>query len=214
MNTYRTPCCIFGAGELGKQELKLPENAYIIAADGGLRHLQAMGFTPDLTVGDFDSGEAPRTGQVVRLNPIKDETDTLWAVRYALKQGYRRFHLYGCTGGRSDHTFANLRLLHMLANEGAIGFLHSAHDVTFAIRNATVTFHPESKGYLSVFSLTDVSRGVSESGLKYSLDRYLMQATDTVGTSNEFTGQPAAVSVTDGVLLIILEDDAYIKEIH
>lgn len=52
------PCCyIFGAGGFYGMANRLPRAGtdYVIAADGGLMHLQKLGIRPDLCLGDFDS---------------------------------------------------------------------------------------------------------------------------------------------------------------
>ncbi|MCM1330185.1 MAG: thiamine diphosphokinase, partial [Ruminococcus sp.] len=47
-------CWIFGGAPFDG-ELALPENAFIIAADSGYNTVKRMGFTPNITLGDFDS---------------------------------------------------------------------------------------------------------------------------------------------------------------
>ena len=51
MNT----CVIFCAAEFDGLLSPISADALIIAADGGLRHTQALELTPDIILGDFDS---------------------------------------------------------------------------------------------------------------------------------------------------------------
>ena len=48
-------CVIFCAGEFCGLAEPLREDDLVIAADGGLRHTQALGIRPDIVLGDFDS---------------------------------------------------------------------------------------------------------------------------------------------------------------
>ena len=54
-----------------------------------------------------------RKGQteIRRLNPIKDDTDTEYAIRLAISEGARSIVLLGATGSRIDHVLGNISLL-------------------------------------------------------------------------------------------------------
>ena len=124
-------CFIIGAGPFyGLPVAPGPEDV-VLAADGGYRHCQTAGITPDLLLGDFDSLESERPDNIpTHTFPVeKDDTDTMLAIRYGLEQGYQTFHLYGGTGGRMDHTLANLQALGFLARHGARGYLYEEHMV-------------------------------------------------------------------------------------
>ena len=105
-------CFLFGAGPFFGLPVPPQPGDLILAADGGYRHCQAAGLRPDLLLGDLDSLETPPQALPVQTFPAeKDDTDTMLAVKYALAQGCTTVHLYGCTGGRLDHTLANLQTL-------------------------------------------------------------------------------------------------------
>ena len=89
-------CYIVGSRPPGEIALARGREALVIAADGGLRHLEAQGLTADLIVGDFDSlGRVPEGDNILRHPVEKDDTDMLLAVRTGLDRGYRIFVLYG-----------------------------------------------------------------------------------------------------------------------
>ncbi|NLG03515.1 MAG: thiamine diphosphokinase, partial [Clostridia bacterium] len=48
-------CYIVGAGDFDRDRFTPSPGDYIIAADGGYRHLSDAGISPDLVLGDFDS---------------------------------------------------------------------------------------------------------------------------------------------------------------
>lgn len=201
-------CYIIGAGEHFDNDSPVVRTGdLIIAADGGYSFLKEKNIRPGIIIGDFDSAdcEIPEEDgtQVIRLNPVKDETDTLSAVLKGMEAGYRIFHIYGGTGGRTDHTIANIQTLAMLAQKGMQGFLFGKNEVMTVIHNSSINFGKEKEGYISVFTLSTQSRGVTIKGLKYELDGFTMENTYPVGVSNEFTGNDSYVSVEDGTLLVI-----------
>ena len=197
-------CCIVSARPVRPEELVIPEGAFVIAADAGERTLRGAGIAPDLIVGDFDSlGAKPSGNNVVYHRPEKDDTDTMLAVREGLARGYDRFLLYGCLGGRLDHTLANLQTLGFLCAHGARGYLAGEGSVVTAFRNGGLAFRDTLRGTVSVFALGADAEGVFECGLKYPLDDYTMTADFPIGVSNEFTGAPSEIAVRKGTLLVL-----------
>ena len=199
-------CRIFGAGDYGDLTLSAGElmGDLLIAADGGYAWLNAHGITPHLAVGDFDSlGHIPEDIPVLRHPPEKDDTDMMLAVGEGLTRGCTRFLIYGGLGGRLDHTLANLHVLDFLAREGCEAFLLGPNETVTAVRNGTLIFSPEHRGTLSVFPWGGPAHGVTLSGLRYPLENGTLTPHYPLGVSNEFLGETATVSVTDGTLLVL-----------
>ena len=48
-------CFIIGAGDLTISELRISEEDFVIAADGGLSYCEFLGVRPNVILGDFDS---------------------------------------------------------------------------------------------------------------------------------------------------------------
>lgn len=203
-------CFVFAAGEYYK--CKRPDvDGYVVAADAGYKKLEEWGITPDAVIGDFDSAQRPENVDVIQLNPVKDETDTWEAVRLGLEKGCTDFYIYGGTGGRSDHTFANIQLVTMLAKKGVKARLFGNGEIMTVIHNSSIAFSEDSQGMVSVFSLCEKSEGVSETGLKYLLDGYDMTNDYAIGVSNEFIGERAEISVKKGTLLVMYTDRATVE---
>lgn len=198
-------CYIVGGGpNYGLPFAPSPQDL-VIAADAGFDALEKQGIRADLIIGDFDSlPYIPQAPNVVALNPEKDETDMFAAVSMGLDRGYERFHLYGGTGGRVDHTIANIQLLAYLAGQDRQGFLFGQDSVITAIHNRRMSFPKTASGYVSVFSHSEKSQGVYLKGLKYELDDAVLTSTFPLGVSNEFIGKYSSISVECGTLVIVM----------
>ena len=202
-------CYIVGAGENYGLHFTVRKGDYVIAADEGFRFLEQKGIRADLVVGDFDSLQyEPQHPNVIALAKEKDDTDMRVAVREGIRAGYECFHIYCGTGGRIDHTLANIQLLAELAGSGKAGFLFASDCAITAVRNITAVFPAGLFGYLSVLSLSDVSRGVFLKGLKYELEDAVLTNTLPLGVSNEFTGKESRITVKNGTLLLIFPIEA------
>lgn len=200
-------CYIIGAGDWYPFPFDKGDKDMLIAVDGGYDTVRKLRMIPDVIVGDFDSvQQMPEEGNIIRLNPVKDETDMLYAVQYARNAGYRTCFLLGGTGGeRISHTIANVQILSYY--EDMRCFLFDQKEVLFLLRNEEVVFDKECKGYISVFSLSDESAGVDEQGLKYELEHACLKSSYPIGVSNEFIGVESRISVKNGVLLLVTEQE-------
>ena len=127
-------CILIGAGDLTMGELTVSEEDYVIAVDGGLSYCGILNVEPDLILGDFDSvSEQEKLAveqlkqavpeKICQLPVCKDDTDMLAAIKKGLGLGYTDFRIYAATGGRFDHTLANIQCLLYLKNHGAVGYL-------------------------------------------------------------------------------------------
>ena len=224
MNINREPkCVIISAGSFVPVDIPLYEGDYCIACDAGFKYAQEMGILPDLIVGDFDSAseedpmlirsieeiEQNDPERIVRLNVVKDDTDTMKAVKIGLSKGYRKFYLYGATGGRRiDHTMANIQTLLFIKHNGGKGYIMDSDKMLMIAENEEIMFNVGNTGYISIFSLSEVSKGVTLKGLMYTLQNGELKNDFPLGVSNEFIfDEEACVSVEEGTLLIILQFD-------
>ena len=196
-------CIIFCAAGFDGLAQPIESGDYILAADGGLRHLQALDTIPDGILGDFDSlGYIPENAAVFPVE--KDDTDAMLAVRHGLSLGYRNFVIYGgLDGQRLDHTVANYQTLHFLTKQGARGYLVGKDYIVTVISNESLRFSSEAEGILSIFCLGADAKGVCLRGLQYPLENGILTAGFPLGVSNHFTGKPAEISVVEGSLLVM-----------
>lgn len=196
------PCIIFCAAAFSGLCFPIPENALVIAADGGLRHTQSLGLSPDVILGDFDSlGYIPADSKVFPVE--KDDTDSMLAIRLGLERGCDQFFLYGAMDGpRLDHTIANFQSLGYLCTHGARGTLIGSRYIATVLHRESIFFSEEAAGILSLFALGDRAE-VTIEGLNYPLDRGTLTADFPLGVSNHFTGSPARITVHSGLVLAL-----------
>lgn len=198
-------CVIFCAGGFESLAEPLKKEDFLMAADGGLVHLEKLGLTPDGILGDFDSlGYVPQNAKVFPVE--KDDTDAMLAVRQGLALGYRRFVLYGSLDGpRLDHTVANFQTLQFLADHGAEGWLVGNSYIVTVLKNGTLRLPASDQGILSVFCMGQDAKGVTIAGLQYTLEDGTLSAGFPLGVSNHFVGKEALISVKAGSLLILYD---------
>ena len=196
-------CIIFCAADFHGLVQPLQEDDFIIAADGGLAHVETLGLTPNGILGDFDSlGYTPEGANVFPVE--KDDTDAMLAVRRGLELGYKEFYLYGSLDGkRLDHTVANFQTLQFLCDHGACGYLIGKDYMVTALKDGTLLFPDAATGIFSVFCMGKDAEGVSILGGKYDAQKVTLSAGFPLGVSNHFIGQDVAIRVEDGSLLIL-----------
>ena len=198
-------CLIFCAAEFHGLAEQIKTDDYILAADGGLLHTQALGLTPNGIIGDFDSlGYIPRDSTVFPVE--KDDTDAMLAIKKGLELGYREFLLYGSLDGpRLDHTVANFQALQYLADRGAMGYLIGKDYIVTCLEDGKLRFSADASGILSVFCMGDDAEGVTIEGLQYPLTQGRLSAGFPLGVSNHFIGKSAEISVEKGSLLVLYD---------
>ena len=198
-------CIIFCAGELNHSVEMPKKDDYVIAANGGYRHTERLGITPNAILGDFDSlGFVPEGAEVFPVE--KDDTDAMLAVRHGLKKGCDTFYIYGgMEGDRVDHTVANLQTLFYLTAHGASGYLVGKKQIATVLQNSTLCLPARDSGTVSVFAMGGDARGVTIKGLHYEAENITLSPAFPLGVSNHGLGGEATITVADGTLLIIYD---------
>ena len=194
---------IFCAAEFDELLEPLGSGDYLLAADGGLRHLEKLNLKPHGILGDFDSlGYVPEGAVVYPVE--KDDTDSILAIKKGIEMGCNTFYLYGALEGkRLDHTMANFQALQYLAQQGLRGWLVGNRQIATVICNSAVTFPPCCIQYLSVFCMGKDAQGVSIRGMQYNMENKTLSSGFPLGVSNQFVQKKATVEVKDGSLLLM-----------
>jgi thiamine pyrophosphokinase len=183
----------------------------VVAADGGALLCEAAGIQPDAVVGDFDSLPDAARARVdpARLHPSLDpeSNDLEKAIAHVIRRWGADVEIVlaaggGVAGGRSDHALANLGPI--VAEPHAKISLVDGEGRLFALRRGVARFGGLVGRKLSVLPWTLHGVTVSETGVRYPLDRARL-ALGGRGVSNEITAGSTVVEVSDGVALVWIE---------
>jgi len=200
-------CVIFTAyceGDLQKAYPDRRESDFILCADAGYALASRLGIKPDVIIGDFDSMDAPESEEIIRHPVIKDDTDTILCINYALEMGLRSFRIVGGIGGRLDHTIANLQTLSYIIERGGQAEICDGCQHIWAVKEGSIRI-PRTGGKLSVFALGGRCDGVFIRGAKYSVENATLTPDYPLGMGNDFVEAAAEIGTKTGTLLVIAE---------
>ena len=187
------------------RSLKIGQDDLVICADGGYDHARLLGIKPSIVIGDMDSVVSPVLGGLtptIKFPADKDQTDSQLAVEYALEHDCDEIILLGATGGRIDHTLANVMLLSLIADRGGEGLILTSQSRITLVTDKMTLKRGREDG-ISFIPITPIVEGVTTEGLLYNLDNKSLQLGDTLSMSNEFRATTANVSIKSGKLLVI-----------
>ncbi|MDN5299441.1 MAG: thiamine pyrophosphokinae [Clostridiales bacterium] len=189
--------------------LETLEIHFVVGVDGGIKHLQSLGYVPNIMIGDFDSFELEGYAEVwpdveiMRFNKEKDMTDAELAFSYIQDKRFNDIIAIGAFGGRLDHLLGNVFLLEHYPN---IMLLDAYNRVKLLEGPAEKTLF-QRKGFLSLIPITERVEGVTLKGFKYPLDEVVIKRGSTWGISNEFVAEEATIRFEKGKMLVIIAED-------
>ncbi len=191
--------------------LAISNDDLLVCVDGGLRHCQQIGLTPHVLVGDLDSAE-PQAAEAVRRSEAivleyaveKNETDLELALHYLEDQAIGSITLVGFTGGRLDHSLANILLL--CSTEWSFRIRFSSSDCDGYLVQSSYPLQCDGVAGLTISLLPLLSgvAGVTTEGMYYPLNRDFLAAGSTRGVSNIATAESVSVSIESGLLLVLV----------
>ena len=203
---------IFANGELPDKEKTralLHEADFIIAADGGTRHVLALGRMPSVLIGDVDSvtdeeRRKMKDGdvEVVQFPADKNETDLELAIQHALTLNPQEVIIIGALGGRLDQTLGNIALISNLQPATCNLKLNDGLEEVFFCHD-----HAEVNGaagdIVSLIPWQGEVTGILTQGLKWVLQNETLYPHKTRGISNEMTGDTATIKIKSGLMLVV-----------
>lgn len=198
--------------EFACEKIKTGGYDMIMAADSGMDFLYRNHLTPDIIVGDFDSVDhdaldffrEDKRIEFCRLDPVKDDTDTEYAIRDALSRGITQLTILGGTGSRLDHVLGNISLLGIGLEENVEIELVDEHNRVRMIDKPLSIRRDEQFGrFVSLIPYTGNVEHVTLTGFKYTLDDYTMGGFNSLGVSNEIKAEVAHIEFSSGILLVI-----------
>ena len=200
-------CVIVGGADIGNYDCirsSLLEDDFIVFCDSGLKHLEALQVKPGLIVGDFDSHDNPHLDvETIVLPCEKDDTDTVFAVKEAVKRGFDDFLLIGVVGARLDHTLGNVSILLYLDSIEKKGIIIDDYSEMEIVSNEPA-YVEDSYAFFSLINITGTAKDVTIEKAKYPLEHAEITCEYQYGVSNEvIPGRTAKIIISDGKLLLI-----------
>ncbi|SES78940.1 thiamine pyrophosphokinase [Pseudobutyrivibrio sp. C4] len=220
---------IIGGGSINKNFIsefisKLDEASLsIIACDSGYENCLDIGQEPDIVIGDFDSisKEAYEklqrsNAEVIKLNPVKDDTDIEAALNIAIRKSMVGDYIYllGATGKRLDHFLGNVNLLGMgCLKQRKVVIVDEYNYIQMISAGQTLSLSREGAEaqfghYVSIFPYGGKATGVTMTGFKYPLENATIEGFNTLTVSNEITEEVGSISLKEGYLIVCETRDA------
>ncbi len=200
---------LFANGDFPENDsLTIEDDDFLVAVDGGLRHLLSLSLTPQLLIGDLDSVSLPDLDlcmqwgvETMRFPTEKDETDLEIALLEVLRRGFSDIVITCALGDRLDHTLANLALLaHPQLKDAHVYISNGETTVYYVSHYIELESYPGA--LISLLPWGEPVHGVTTTGLKYALSDSTLYPWKTVGISNVTTGDHFSVSVKSGQLFL------------
>ncbi|MBE5915078.1 MAG: thiamine diphosphokinase [Pseudobutyrivibrio ruminis] len=195
----------------------------IMACDSGYENCLAIGLEPDIVIGDFDSisREAYEklqhsNAEVIKLNPVKDDTDIEAAVNIAIhKTSFGEFiYILGGTGKRLDHFLGNVNLLGMgCLKQRKVVIVDEYNYIQMISAGQVLDLSREGEGaqfghYVSIFPYGGKAAGVTMTGFKYPLENATIEGFNTLTVSNELIESVGSITLKEGYLIVCETRDA------
>jgi len=197
---------LVGGGAVSRSALEraLAVAPHLVAADGGADAALALGFTPELAVGDFDSlgiGARAALGPArLHHDPDQESTDfdkVLAAVAAPLLMAV------GFSGGRLDHTLAAMSTLARHPHRRVV--MDTGHDLALLCPPVlALDLAPGAR--VSLYPLAPVRCG--SSGLEWPTDPLHFDPLGRIGTSNAARGGAVTLTPSAPAMLLLLPVDA------
>lgn len=192
--------------------LLLGDATTIICADGGIQACLALGLSPSILIGDMDSAPGPlmewardKGARILKFPADKDQTDMELALNEAVSLGSKAVLVTGATGGRADHTLANVDLCLRYAGRGLqLTAVEEWGEIFFLAgfgRAAHIIGNPGDT--VSLLPRCVPARGVHTDGLYFKLDGDTLEYGQSRGVSNYMTTTSASVRMDGGEMLVV-----------
>ncbi|MEA3428165.1 MAG: thiamine diphosphokinase [Thermodesulfobacteriota bacterium] len=183
----------------------------LIAADGGARYYQAIGITPAVVIGDFDSLDSDELNklqssgvEIIRYPARKDQTDLELALRLAVDRGADEIVVFGALGARWDMSISNILLLTLPEFSGVkLNFIEEKQEIALLRGGEKFTLNGEKGDIVSLTAFDQKVKGIILSGLEYPLKDGMLRLGSTRGISNVLVENTATVCLEKGLLFCV-----------
>lgn len=183
-----------------KSVIKIEEDDVIIGVDQAVQSLYRQRIRIDLAIGDFDSLKNQgmlNTLSVIRLEPVKDVTDTYQALLEAYKMNPKHVFLIGGIGGdRIEHFLIHTMFFKPFPNL----VMKDEKSTLFLLKEGTHTFAKDNDFYTFI---AYPFANISVKGFKYELNHYMLKTYDPLCISNEIKDLKGTLDVHEGSVLVV-----------
>ena len=199
-------CVIIGGAKitrLDRIKQYINNDDFVIACDSGINNSKLLGVLPNLIVGDFDSSDKPLTKiETITLPREKDDTDSIYAIKEAIKRGFKQIVLLGTVGERLDHSLANVYALKLMADEGVEGAIIDDYSVMSLVDDSATV--DSTFSYFSIIAIDGNLEDVCIKNAKFPLENGMITPSYQYAVSNEvLPGKTAEVKIGKGCALLI-----------
>lgn len=188
-----------------------------VGVDRGVYTLLSKGIEPSIAFGDFDSVSESEfitintsVSELKLFQPEKDETDMEHALNWAIEQKPEVIRVFGATGGRLDHMFANIQLLvNPVMQQPDIQIEIIDHNNRIQLKGpGTYTINKMiTHKYISFIPISTEVKGITLKGFKYPLTECQIGLGSTRCISNELINDCGTFSFSEGILMIVRSTD-------
>ncbi len=183
-----------------KRLVRIEEDDFVIAVDQAVSDCYKQRIRIDLAVGDFDSLKNEgllKKLDVLRLNPVKDVTDTYQALVEAKKKEPDDIYMIGGIGGpRIEHFIVHT----MFFNEFPNLIIKDERSTIRLVTEGTYRIKGDER-FISLFAYPIAKLSLTH--FKYDLERYLLKTYDPLCISNEILKEEAIMTIHEGKVLMV-----------
>jgi thiamine pyrophosphokinase len=194
--------------------LKDQQVDYWIGCDRGSLYILEAGLSLFQAIGDFDSVSEEERQWIehqathMHVFPVdKDDSDLELAVNSLSIQREDTVMLYGITGGRLDHTLANIALLKRLVKRGMTAKMIDLYHTIDTYLPGTHQLQLDPARYISILPATEKVIGVTLDGFKYPLVDATLEEGSSLTLSNHLLSTNGSISFKEGILTVISADE-------
>ncbi len=203
--------------DIGRAKKFITKKDYLIAADGGVKHILKLGLIPDVVIGDLDStpptlikkikqmrkGLINQTSTLITYPTKKDKTDFELAINLVLEKKYQVIIIFGIFGDRIDHFLANIFLIAKIQMENQstkIKIIEGKKEIF--IVNKKIIIEGQVRDEISIIPVSEKLEGISTKGLQYELKGGKLIFGSTRGVSNVMNKNSATITLSKGLAIV------------
>lgn len=196
-------CAIITGGKKSSLD-NISKSDFIIACDKGYEYCKEESITPNLIIGDFDSinVDLPKDIEIITLQVRKDDTDTMYAIRYCIDHDFERINLYCALGNRLDHTYANIQSCVYAAKHNIDCYVYDKDNYLIISNKNKLIINKYLSNNISIFAVDEIE-GLSISGSDYDCENITLINSYPLGQSNHFIKDQITITKRKGIILVI-----------